>query len=68
MDPRILDLGTSWRWVDSFTPRPLYLQGKSPDTHWVGGWVGPRTGLDDVEEKIFYLSATGTATPLPSGP
>jgi hypothetical protein len=24
------DLGTRWRWVVSFTPRPLYLQGKSP--------------------------------------
>jgi hypothetical protein len=28
--PRILDLGTRWRWVFSFTPRPLYPQGKSP--------------------------------------
>jgi hypothetical protein len=28
--PRILDLGTRWRGVVSFTPRPLYLQGKSP--------------------------------------
>jgi hypothetical protein len=28
--PRILDLGTSRRWVVSFTPRPLYPQGKSP--------------------------------------
>jgi hypothetical protein len=28
--PHILDLGTSWRWVVSFTPRPLYTQGKSP--------------------------------------
>jgi hypothetical protein len=26
--PRILDLGTRWRWVVSFTPRPLYPQGK----------------------------------------
>jgi hypothetical protein len=24
------DLGTRWRWVVSFTPRPLYPQGKSP--------------------------------------
>jgi hypothetical protein len=24
------DLGTSWRWVVSFMPRPLYPQGKSP--------------------------------------
>jgi hypothetical protein len=28
--PRILDLCTRWRWVVSFTPRPLYPQGKSP--------------------------------------
>jgi hypothetical protein len=51
IDPRILDLGTSWRWVVSFTPRPLYLRRKSPGTHWVGGWVGPGTGLDGVERR-----------------
>jgi hypothetical protein len=28
--PRIFDLGTRWRWVVSFTPWPLYPQGKSP--------------------------------------
>jgi hypothetical protein len=28
--PRILDSGPRWRWVVSFTPRPLYPQGKSP--------------------------------------
>jgi len=28
--PLILDLGTRWRWVVSFTPRPLYPQEKSP--------------------------------------
>jgi hypothetical protein len=28
--PRIIDLGTRWRWVVSFTPRPLYPQGKNP--------------------------------------
>jgi hypothetical protein len=38
----ILDLGTRWRWVFSFTPLPLYPWGKSPGTHWIGGWVGPR--------------------------
>jgi hypothetical protein len=27
--PRILDLGTRWRCVVSFTHRPLYLQGQS---------------------------------------
>jgi hypothetical protein len=30
MDPSILDLGTRWRWVVSFTPRPLYPQGNIP--------------------------------------
>jgi hypothetical protein len=20
-------------------------------THWIGGWVGPRTGLDDVQRR-----------------
>jgi hypothetical protein len=28
--PPILDLGTRWRQVVSFTPHPLYFQGKSP--------------------------------------
>jgi hypothetical protein len=28
--PRILGLGTRWRWRVSFTPRPLYPKGKSP--------------------------------------
>jgi hypothetical protein len=28
--PRILDLGTRWRWVVSFTPRLLYPRGKIP--------------------------------------
>jgi hypothetical protein len=30
IDPRILGLGNSWRWVVSFTPRPLYPRGKNP--------------------------------------
>jgi hypothetical protein len=28
--PRILDLGTRWKWVVSFAARPLYTRGKSP--------------------------------------
>jgi hypothetical protein len=27
--PRVLDLGTKWRWVISFTVQPLYPEGKS---------------------------------------
>jgi hypothetical protein len=26
----------------------LYIQGKSPGTHFIGGWVGPRAVLDTV--------------------
>jgi hypothetical protein len=31
------DLGTRWRWVVSFTPRPLYPRERTPDTRWIGG-------------------------------
>jgi hypothetical protein len=24
---------------------------RAPGTHWIGDWVGPRTGLDDVERR-----------------
>jgi len=26
----IFNLGSRWKWMVSFTPRPLYLHGKSP--------------------------------------
>jgi hypothetical protein len=25
----------------------------TPGTHWIGGWMGPRAGLDDLEDKKF---------------
>jgi hypothetical protein len=25
----------------------------APGTLWMGGWVGPRTGLDDMEKRKF---------------
>jgi hypothetical protein len=31
---------------------------KAPCTHWIGGWVGPGAGLDDVE-KIKFLTIPG---------
>jgi hypothetical protein len=48
IDPHFLDLGTSWKWVVSFTPGE-----RAPGTHYIGGCVGPRAGLDDVEKKKF---------------
>jgi hypothetical protein len=35
---------------------------RAPGTHWIGGWVGPRTGLDDVEKRKF-LTFPGLLTP-----
>ena len=32
------------------TPRPLYPQER-PGTHCIGGWVGPRVGLDGREKS-----------------
>jgi hypothetical protein len=58
--PRFLDFGTSWRWVVNFTPRPLSPRGRIPDTHWIGGWVDPRAGLDDMEKwKFLTLQGLG---------
>jgi hypothetical protein len=31
-----------------FTPRE-----KAPGTHWIGGWVDPRAGLDNMEKRKF---------------
>jgi hypothetical protein len=32
----------------------LYPRGRTPDTHWIGGWVGLKAGLDtEVKEKSF---------------
>jgi hypothetical protein len=53
MDPHFLDLGTSWRKVVSFKPCRFTPGEIAPDTHWIGGWVGPRVGLDDVEKRKF---------------
>jgi hypothetical protein len=32
--------------VVSFTPTPFYPLERAPGTHWIGGWVGPRAGLN----------------------
>jgi hypothetical protein len=62
VEPHFIDLGTSWRWVVSFTSRPLYPLEKGPwyplDKRLGGpqgqsGWFG--------EEKI--LDPTRTRTP-----
>jgi hypothetical protein len=52
----ILELGTIWRWVVRFTRPSLYPGESALSSHWMGGWMGPRTDLHDVEmKKIFPL-------------
>jgi len=47
------------------TLRLLYPRRKTPDAHWLGGWVGPRAGLEAVEKngRPFPVS-TGNRTPI----
>jgi hypothetical protein len=51
--PCILDLVPTWMWVVSFTPRPLYRQGKSPCYKWDKSLDGPqsRSGRGDEEKN-----------------
>jgi hypothetical protein len=34
-------------------PAALPTWERPPGTYWVGGWVDPRAGLDDVEKGKF---------------
>jgi hypothetical protein len=60
--PHILNLGTRWgewsaSWTGSFNPGV-----RAPGTHWIGGWVDPRFGLDAVakRKKIPLVPLTKT--------
>jgi len=58
---RILNLGTKWGWVISFTPS-RFTAGKRPLIHWIGRWVvlqsrsggggEEKTGYNSCEDKI----------------
>jgi hypothetical protein len=39
-------------WSDS-RPGRITLGERAPGTHWIGGWLDPRAGLDDVEKRKF---------------
>lgn len=55
VSPLILNYGARWRWVIIFV-----LQGKSPITHWIGGWVGRRASLDIWENRQFSCTCQET--------
>jgi hypothetical protein len=57
IDPHFLDLGTIVGGERSASRPGRYTPGERvPGTHWVGGWVDPRTGLDMEKGKFLTLS------------
>jgi len=50
--------------VVSIMPQPLYFGKRTPGTCWIGGWVGPRAGLDAVAEiRISRLCRDSNPSP-----
>jgi hypothetical protein len=41
-------VGSEW---SSSCPGRFTLGERAPGIHWIEGWVGPGTGLDDVEKR-----------------
>jgi hypothetical protein len=60
--PRILHLGTKFRWVVNFTPLPFHPQKRAPGAHWIGGCVGlqSRSGRGGGE-KVSAAAAAAAA-------
>jgi hypothetical protein len=56
--PRIIDLGTIWRWVVSFTPRQLYPQGK-------GSWYPLDRRLSGPQSRYGRGGEEKNSQPLP---
>lgn len=61
---RTVNLGARWNWMANFMPLPSYSAGKSPGTHWMGGWVGFRFGLDALATRrvLDQTAAWGSLT------
>ena len=50
--PLILNSSIILRSVVNFTPRPLYPRKNNAGTHWIGGWISFRAGLEILKRKI----------------
>jgi hypothetical protein len=48
-------------------PLPLYPRERAPGTHFIGGWVDPTAGLDDMEKRKI-LTLSGLELPPPARP
>jgi hypothetical protein len=46
-------VGAEW---SASRPGPFMPGERALHTHWIGGWLNPRTGLDNMEmRKILFL-------------
>jgi len=50
MSAHFLDIGTKWQWSSLRFGRFIPWE-RAPGTHWIGGWVGPKAGLDTVVRR-----------------
>jgi hypothetical protein len=59
----ILDLGTRWRWMVSFTPLPFYTQGRSPTYPLCRRLGGSQSQSGHCGEEKKSLALAGNQTP-----
>jgi hypothetical protein len=45
-------------------PGRFALGETAPSTHWIGGWVDPRAGLDNLEKRKFLTPPVPELQPL----
>jgi hypothetical protein len=51
--------------VQLHTPGRFTLTEIAPGTHWIGGWMDPRAGLEPVaEEKSPFITRAKNRTPV----
>jgi len=55
--PHILNLDTVLRVIGQFHAPSAFTPGeRAPRTHWIGGWLNPRAGLDAVAKRKIPFS------------
>jgi hypothetical protein len=59
IDPHFLHVGTSWRWVVSFTPRPPYTKGSCPRCPLGTSFAGPQSRCQQcVDMRVLMYPAS----------
>jgi hypothetical protein len=54
-------------WSSTFLDLGIITGEGAPDTHEIGGWEGPRFGMDAVEKrKIFHCRESNSGRPVRS--